>query len=76
MSITQEYFEESVRLVQQTLPIVEPKLSEYYQTFRTWVPPLMDVSISSFVLFCLPMRFLPFNRTVSPSSVTLGLLGR
>jgi hypothetical protein len=60
MSIAQEYFEESVRLVQPTLPIVEPKLSEYYQTFRTRVPPLMDVSysISSFVLFFLLMSFL------------------
>jgi hypothetical protein len=50
MSIVQEYFEESVRLEQLTLPIIEPKLSEYYQTFRTRVPPLMDVSLSCIFL--------------------------
>jgi hypothetical protein len=62
MLIAQEYFEESVRLEQPTLPTVEPKLSEYYQTFRTRVPPLMDVSYltSSFVLFFLLMSFLSF----------------
>jgi hypothetical protein len=52
MSIAQEYFEESVRLVQPMLPIVEPKLSEYYQTFRTRVPPLMDVSVQYLPLCC------------------------
>jgi hypothetical protein len=57
MSIAQEYFEESVRLVQPTLPNVEPKLSEYYQTFHSRVPPLMDVSIPSFVLFFLTNMF-------------------
>jgi hypothetical protein len=78
MSIAQEYFEESVHLVQLTLPIVEPKLSEYYQTFRTRVPPLMDVSylISSFVLFFFTDEFSFSYRTVSPSLVTLGSSGR
>jgi hypothetical protein len=72
MLIAQEYFEESVHLEQPVLPVVEPKLSEYYQTFRTRVPPLMDVStlISSFVLFFLLMNFLSFYRTASPSLVS------
>jgi hypothetical protein len=60
MSIAQEYFEESVRLEQPVLPVVQPQLAERYQTFRTRVPPLMDVSISSFVLFFLLTSFLLF----------------
>jgi hypothetical protein len=49
MSIAQEYFEESIRLEQPALPVIQPKLAEYYQTFRTRVPPLMDVSIHLFL---------------------------
>jgi hypothetical protein len=54
MSIAQEYFEESVRLEQPVLPVVQPKLAEYYQTFRTRVPPLMDISVYLF------LRVVPF----------------
>jgi hypothetical protein len=49
MSIAKEYFEESVHLEQPILPVVQPKLAEYYQTFRTRVPPLMDVSVHLFL---------------------------
>jgi hypothetical protein len=76
MSITQEYFEESVRLKQPVLPVIQPKLVERYQTFRTRVPPLMDVCISSFVLFLFIDMFSFLHRMVSPSLVTLGSSGR
>jgi hypothetical protein len=77
MSIAQEYFEEPVRLEQPALPIVEPKLSEYYQTFRSWVPPLMDVSIHLFLrVVSFTDKFSSFYRTVSPSLVTFESLGR
>jgi hypothetical protein len=55
MLIAQEYFEESVRLEQPVLPVIQPKLAEYYQAFRTRVPPLMDVSIYLF------LRVFPFT---------------
>jgi hypothetical protein len=76
MSIAQEYFEESVCLEQPVLPVIQPKLAEYYQTFRTRVPPLMEVSISSFVLFLFIDMFSFFHRMVSPSLVTLESSGR
>jgi hypothetical protein len=58
MSIAQEYFEESVRLEQPILPVIQPKLAEYYQSFRTRVPPLMDVSIHLFLrVFLLLIGF-------------------
>jgi hypothetical protein len=61
MSIAQEYFDESVRLEQPTLPVIQPKLAEFYQTFRTRVPPLMDVSIHFFFRVILFIdKFSPF----------------
>jgi hypothetical protein len=61
MSIAQEYFDESVRLEQPTLPVIQPKLAEFYQTFRTRVPPLMDVSIHLFFrVILLLISFLLF----------------
>jgi hypothetical protein len=77
MSIAQEYFEESVRLEQPVLPVIQPKMAEYYQTFHTRVPPLMDVSIHLFLrVISFTDKFSSSYRTVSPSLVTLGSSGR